>query len=312
MTFFMEKICRFAFLLILLAFIPQAKGEEIACDSVPKGKYIYVPDSLQNDVMKLLMGNSKVVDDESKFDFSEKVLWKGDTVPMKLRTRNLGRFDRGLFNYLFIPKGRWGFGLTASYGELSTDDLEIFDLLSDIDLGAHAFSIKPYLEYAVANNMSVGLRFGYTSAKANIGSFKVDIDEDMNFNLHDIMYRNEGYSAAFLFRQYIGISRRGRFGVFNEVELAFSSGNSDFQRPYDGELRTTHTTYMNAGLNFSPGVSVYMMKNVAFNLSFGVFGFHLRNERQTENGVEVGNRTTSGANFRFNLFNINFGISVHV
>lgn len=105
MTFFMEKICRFAFLLILLAFIPQAKGEEIACDSVPKGKYIYVPDSLQNDVMKLLMGNSKVVDDESKFDFSEKVLWKGDTVPMKLRTRNLGRFDRGLFNYLFIPKG---------------------------------------------------------------------------------------------------------------------------------------------------------------------------------------------------------------
>jgi hypothetical protein len=262
--------------------------------------------------MKLLMGNSKVVDDESKFDFSEKVLWKGDTVPMKLRTRNLGRFDRGLFNYLFIPKGRWGFGLTASYGELSTDDLEIFDLLSDIDLGAHAFSIKPYLEYTVANNMSVGLRFGYTSAKANIGSFKVDIDEDMNFNLHDIMYRNEGYSAAFLFRQYIGISRRGRFGVFNEVELAFSSGNSDFQRPYDGELRTTHTTYMNAGLNFSPGVSVYMMKNVAFNLSFGVFGFHLRNERQTENGVEVGNRTTSGANFRFNLFNINFGISVHV
>ncbi len=63
-------------LLILLAFIPQAKGEEIACDSVPKGKYIYVPDSLQNDVMKLLMGNSKVVDDESKFDFSEKYCGK--------------------------------------------------------------------------------------------------------------------------------------------------------------------------------------------------------------------------------------------
>ena len=58
---------------------------------------------------------------------------------MKLRTRNLGRFDLGLFNYLFIPKGRWGFGLTASYGELSTDDLEIFDLLSDIDLGHMPF-----------------------------------------------------------------------------------------------------------------------------------------------------------------------------
>ncbi|MDE7116757.1 MAG: hypothetical protein K2O56_10075, partial [Muribaculaceae bacterium] len=201
----MEKLYRTALLLFLLtAFSLGVRGAEAERDSVSKGKYIYVPDSLQNDVLRLLMGNSKVVDDESKFDSSEKVLWKGDTIPMKLRTRNLGRFDRGLFNYLFIPQGRWGFGMTASYGELSTDDLEIFDLLSDIDLGAHAFSIKPYLEYTVRNNLSVGLRFGYSSAKANIGSFKVDIDEDMNFNLHDIMYRNESYSAALLFRQYIG------------------------------------------------------------------------------------------------------------
>lgn len=299
-------------LIMLICIIPEVRSEEAKGDSVTKGKYIYVPDSLQNDVLKLLMGNSKVVDDESKFDSSEKVTWKGDTIPMKLRSRNLGRYDRGLFNYLFLPKGRWGFGLTASYGEISTDNLEIFDLLNDIDLGGHIFSIKPFLEYTISNNISVGLRFGYTSGKGNVDSFKVDIDEDMNFNLHDIMYRNESYTAAVLFRQYIGIARRGRFGVFNEVELAFSSGNSDFQRPYAGELRTTHTTYMKAGLNFSPGVSVFMMKNVAFNLSFGVFGFYLKNERQTENGIEIGNRTTSGANFRFNLFNINFGIAVHV
>lgn len=299
-------------LIMLLGIIPEVRSEEAKSDSVTKGKYIYVPDSLQNDVFKLLMGNSKVVDDESKFDSSEKVIWKGDTIPMKLRSRNLGRYDRGLFNYLFLPKGRWGFGLTASYGEISTDNLEIFDLLNDIDLGGHIFSIKPFLEYTISNNISVGLRFGYTSGKGNVDSFKVDIDEDMNFNLHDIMYRNENYTAAVLCRQYIGISRRGRFGVFNEVELAFSSGNSDFQRPYAGELRTTHTTYMKAGLNFSPGVSVFMMKNVAFNLSFGVFGFYLKNERQMENGIEIGNRTTSGANFRFNLFNINFGIAVHV
>ncbi len=299
-------------LIMLLGIIPEVRSEEAKSDSVTKGKYIYVPDSLQNDVFKLLMGNSKVVDDESKFDSSEKVIWKGDTIPMKLRSRNLGRYDRGLFNYLFLPKGRWGFGLTASYGEISTDNLEIFDLLNDIDLGGHIFSIKPFLEYTISNNISVGLRFGYTSGKGNVDSFKVDVDEDMNFNLHDIMYRNENYTAAVLFRQYIGIARRGRFGVFNEVELAFSSGNSDFQRPYAGVLRTTHTTYMKAGLNFSPGVSVFMMKNVAFNLSFGVFGFYLKNERQMENGIEIGNRTTSGANFRFNLFNINFGIAVHV
>lgn len=277
-----------------------------------RGKYIFVPDSLQNDVLRILKGHSKVVDDEKKIDASEMVSWKGDTVPMQLKTRNLGRFDRGLSNYIFIPRGQWSFGLTASYGELSTDKLQLMGLLSDIDISGHIFSVKPYLMYFIKNNTSVGLRFGYTSAKGNVDSFKLDIDEDMNFNLHDIMYRNESYTAALTFRQYVGIARRGRFGVFNEVELAFSSGNSDFARPYAGELRSTHTTYMEAALNFSPGVCVFIMENVSFNLSFGVFGFSLRNEKQMENGVEVGNRMTSGANFRFNIFNLNFGIAVHI
>lgn len=280
--------------------------------TIPDGKYIYIPDSLQADVFRLLRGNSKVVDDDSTFGSTERVTWKGDTIPMKLRTRNFGRYDRGLFNYLFIPRGNWSFGVTASYGEFSSDNLEVFDLLSDIDINAHSFSIKPYFTYFLRNNLAVGLKFGYSSTTGNIDSFKVDIDDDMNFNLHDIMYHNESYSAAFILRQYIGIARKGRFGVFNEVELAFSSGNSDFKRPYNGKSRLTHTTYMNAGLNFSPGVSVFMMKNVSFDLSFGVFGFYLKNEKQHEDGEYVGNRTTSGANFRFNLFNINFGLGIHI
>ena len=163
----------------------------VAADSVPReiprGKYVFVPDSLQDDVIRLLKGHSKVVDDESRIDASEKVIWNGDTVPMQLKTRNLGRFDRGLSNYLFIPKGQWSFGMTASYGEFSTGNMELFNLLSDIDINAHAFSIKPYMMYFIGNNLSVGMRFGYTSAKGNIGSFKVDISDDMNFNLHDVM-----------------------------------------------------------------------------------------------------------------------------
>ena len=52
------------------------------------------------------------------------------------------------------------------------------------------------------------------------------------------------------------------------------------------------------------------MRNVAFHVSFGVFGFNLKNEKQRENGEEAGSRFSSGANFRFNIFNINFGIAV--
>lgn len=312
----MKRIVSIFFILAFISFVMSAvetndsNGLRNGSNRV-EGKYIFVPDSLENDVIRLLGGGMRVVDDEESYK-EEQAIWKGDTVSMHLKQRNLGRYDRGLANHLFIPKGQWTFGLTASYGELSTDNLEMMGLLSDINLGGHVFSIKPYMAYFIQNNMSLGLRLGYYSAKGNVDSFKVDISEDMNFNLQDILYRNESYTAAMTFNQYIGISRRGRFGVFNEVELAFSSGNSDFRRPYAGEPRTTHTTYMDARLNFSPGVCVFIMKNVSFNLSLGVFGFYLKNEKQTENGESTGNRITSGANFKLNLFNINFGIGIHI
>lgn len=274
------------------------------------GKYIFVPDTLADDVIRLLEGHSKVVDDQNHLDLDEKTIHRGDTIPMVIKNSWVGRFNRGLSNFLFIPKGTWQLGVTASYGELGTNSLEIFDLLSDVDISAHAFSIKPYVSYFINNNTAVGLKFGYYDARGDVNSFNLNIDDDMNFNLHDIMYRSESYSASVILTQYIGLVRRGRFGVFNEVDLTFQSGNTDFQRPYNGELRTTHTTSMQAQLNFSPGVQVMVMNNVAFHISFGVFGFYLKNEKQSENDVSLGNRFTSGANFRFNLFNINFGIAV--
>lgn len=282
-------------------------------DSVsPKGAYIYIPDSLQNDVIRLLRGHSRVVDDNLDLDLEEQTTYKGDTIPMVLKQRNLGRYDRGLSALLYVPKGQWSFGLTVSYGNISTKDLEIFDLLSDVNIGAHAFRIRPYLQYTVRNNLAIGMRFGYYNARGNVDSFKVDIDDDMNFSLHDIGYKAESYTGAVFASQYIGLSRHGRFGIYNEVELAFGSGSSDFQRPYGGNLRTTHTTWMEGQLNFSPGVQMFIMKNVSFHISFGVFGFNIRKERQTEDGKDTGNRLSSGASFRFNLFNINFGIGVHI
>lgn len=279
---------------------------------VPQGKYIYVPDSLQKDVLKLLEGHSKVVDDMSKLDLEEQTIYRGDTVPMVLKSINLGRYDRGLSNLLYIPKGILAIGLTASYGEFGTSDLEMLGLVSDVNIGGHVFSVKPYVQYFIRNNLAVGVKFGYYGAKGNVDSFNVDIDSDMSFGLSDIMYKSQSYSAAITLSQYIGLSRRGRFGVFNEIEFAFQQGTSQFQRPYNGELRTTDTSTLQGQINFSPGLQIFMMKNVAFHVSFGVFGFNFKNEKQKEDGVSTGNRFSSGANFRFNIFNINFGIAVNV
>ena len=276
------------------------------------GTLMWVPDSLAASFRSVIDGRSKIVRDDSRIDLTEKVVVRGDTVPLIIKQKNLGRFDRGLFNFLFIPKGQWQFALTASYGEFKSDDLRLFDLLSDVDVNGNIFSIKPSISYFVRNNISVGLRLNYTRAKAGVGSLNLDVDDDMSFELSDIHYNNEEYSATITCAQYLGITRGSRLGIFNEVALSFASGNGQFVRPYGGEPKDTRTTYMEARLSFSPGICVFVMKNVSFNVSFGVFGYYLRNEKQTVNGEKLGNRFSSGANFKFNIFNINFGIGVHI
>lgn len=240
----------------------------------------------------------------------ERVIVGDDTVSLIMPQRNLGRYDRGLFNYLYIPKGKWAFGLTASYGEFSTEDVEILSVLSDFNFKGKLYSLKPSVSYFIRSNQSVGFVLDYTRGEANLGSLTLDIDDDLNFSIHDVSYYSESYTMSVAYRNYVGLGRNSRFSVFNEVALSFGSGSSRFKRYYNDELRDTHTFTTKASLNFSPGLCVFIQENVAFNVSFGVFGIKLQKDRQKTNGVDGGSRISSGANFRFNIFNINFGLAI--
>lgn len=243
-------------------------------------------------------------------DLHEKVIVGRDTVPLVIEERNFGRFDRGLYNYMFVPKGKWGFGITASYGELNTEDVRVLSILQDVDFHGKIYSVKPFLSYFFRSNQSVGLRFNYSRGIGDLDNLAVDFDEDLNFAIRDVSYYTQSYAASIFYRNYIGLSRSKRFGIFNEVDLSAGSGSSRFKRIYDGQPRDTRTTTTQASLNFSPGVCVFIQEYVAFNVSFGVFGLNFKREHQVTDLVDEGSRFTSGANFRFNIFNINFGMMV--
>lgn len=242
----------------------------------------------------------------------EKVIVGRDTVSIIIPQRNFGRYDRGLYNFLFIPKGQWAFGLTAAYGSFDSKDVQLLSVIKDFDFKGTIYSIKPSVAYFWKNNQSVGIKFNYTHSDLNLPNLSVDFDDDLNFSIKDVSYYSETYSVALFYRNYVGLGREKRFAVFNDVDLSFGGGSSRFKRYYGGELRDTHTQIFEAALNFSPGVCIFIMDYVSFNVSFGVFGLQMRKETQNTNDVEEGSRFTSGANFKFNIFNINFGIGIHI
>lgn len=243
-------------------------------------------------------------------DSVQQVIIGNDTVDIILPEKNYGRFDRSLRNYIFIPRGKWGLGVTASYGELQTEDIQVLSLLKDFNFKGKMYSVKPYIQYFIRHNQAVGLKFDYSRGIADLGKLAVDFDEDLSFTLADVSYYQQSLAVSAFYRAYVGLDPSGRFGIFNETDLSFGSGSSRFKRLYNSEPKDTRTTITQGALNFSPGVCIFIQDYVSFNISFGVFGVKWRKEHQVTDGIDEGSRVTSGANFRFNLFNINFGIMV--
>ncbi len=243
---------------------------------------------------------------------TEKLIVGKDTIDAFIHDKAFGRYDRGLRNHLFMPKGGWIFGLTVSYGELDISDMKMLTLIKDLDFNSSAFSINPDVAYSLANNQTLGLRLSYANANVNLGGLDVVIMDDLEFTLSDVSYIQNSYGASIFYRHYIGLDRAHRFGLFNELDVAYRGSSSTFNRLYDGEPRITDSKASRFSAVYSPGLCVFIQEFVSFNVSFGIFEVYYNTEHQITDNIDEGSRSSSGASFRLNLFNLRFGISVHI
>jgi hypothetical protein len=226
-----------------------------------------------------------------------------------MRIKAVGRYDRGISNYRFIPKGKIIGGITASYANLNVDDNQLlYSLLKDVNLSGQIISVNPFIGYAVKDNNVVGLKFSYNRGRGEIGNFAINVD-DLDISLKDLLYVSDTYSVALFHRSYVGIDSGKRFGVFSETMLSYSTGTSSFSRVESDGLKMTTTDSNQVRLGLNPGLAVFIMDNVSAEVSFGVVGFKYQWESQRNSEGEVGSRHNSSANFKINLFNVNIGIT---
>lgn len=228
-----------------------------------------------------------------------------------IRTKAIGRFDRGIINYRFIPKSKWLGGLTFSYVNMDTSDSRLlFSILKDIDCTFRTLSVKPFIGYAIRDNIVIGAKMGYNHTVAGLGNVSLNIDEDLSYELKDMRYDEDSYTIGLFHRSYVGLDRDKRFGFFNETTLSYNSGSTTFSRGEGDTMKKTDTTINELHVGLNPGIVVFIMENVCAEVSLGVVGFKYRSEKQKNNEGEVGTRRSSGANFKINLFNINIGITL--
>ena len=292
----MKLICNFLILFLCFGCL-QVNAQTVEADSVSvangdsvvKYKLVVVHDTVYVPVPEA----------EMPVDFSKIIF-----------TKPVGRYDRGITNFRFIPKHKWIGGITFSVYNFESDNSRLlFSLLKDINMNLRTLSVNPFVGYAVKDNVVVGLKFGYSRISGGVDNLSLNV-EDLDVSLKDIRYSDDSYSFSLFHRSYIGLDQKGIFGLFNETTLGYNTGSGRFSRGKDDTLKYTDSTVNQLHVGINPGIAIFIMPNVGAEVSFGVAGFTYNWEKQKKSNGEVGKRTNSGANFRINLFNINIGITV--
>lgn len=229
-----------------------------------------------------------------------------------LLMKAVGRFDRKIENRLLVKKRSWMGGLTFSWAEYNSEDTQFLSLIKDFNCKANMLSINPFMGYFYKDNTCLGVKLGFERVSASLGGLNIDIDDDMSFGLSDMAFKQEMLRMTLFHRSYVGLDKSHRFGLFNETILSFNTGTSSYERPITENLKNTSTRIREIQIGLNPGATVFIMENVAAELSFGIAGFKYRQENQTVNGEESGWRKSSGANFKINLLNINIGVVAYL
>lgn len=223
------------------------------------------------------------------------------------------RMDREINKIKYVYRGEIMLGATASYGTLSSEDADIWTLVSNISAEGAVASVKPFIGYFYRDNRCIGLRFGYQhmSGKLKNAEYNLGSSNDIAGSIPYFDLNSNSYSFGIFHRSYAGLDPAGRIGLFAEFEFLVTRGSANFV--FDDTNKRTYSDNMQLKLAFNPGASVYIFPNVCATLSFGLGGIQYNTVTQKdEAGVKIGSRETSKMRFRLNLLAINIGMNVHL
>lgn len=230
-----------------------------------------------------------------------------------LSKRHIERVNRDDLKATFIPKGQWMVGGTINFQQWDADSYDML-VLKNMQYNGYSFSGSPYFGYFVKNNLAVGGRYTYSRNNFELDQFDLNLGEDFNISLADLYYLGHRHQASAFIRNYMPIGRSKIFGFFAEVDATYAqtvSKNSTGRvedKTYDGTYRTTHAVQ----LGFMPGLTAFVTDFAAVECSIGVMGLNYKWGEATANRVETSKIHNGGANFQFNLFSVNLGMTFYL
>lgn len=221
------------------------------------------------------------------------------------------KFDRGIEQKTFIPKGQWMCGASFSYSE-HTDDNFKWLVVDDINSVGYTFKVSPIVSYFIRDNVAIGGRLAYSRSSTDLGNLSLNLGDDLNFDLSNYKDKSHTVSGAFFIRTYLNLGDSKRFGLFSEGRMTYGYGQSKVEDGTGDDLKGTHQIKQNLNFGLAPGITCFINDYTAVEAAVDVLGLDFKWYDQKTNQVEKGKRTSSGANFQINLLSISLGITFYL
>lgn len=221
------------------------------------------------------------------------------------------QFSRGLEMVSFVPKGQWITGVSVSYTQSHQDKYQ-FLIIEDITGDTYSFKLAPMLFYAFKDNLAIGGRMGYRRQKTKLDAAKVIMDSETSYDMDHLYSISHQYYGTASFRNYISLGQSMRFGFFNEVQLEIGGGQSKLVSGTGEDLTGTYERMFNINIGLTPGMIMFLNNYSALEVSIGVLGFNYQHTHSISDQIYVANRNYKQANFKINLFSVQFGVAFYL
>ncbi len=204
----------------------------------------------------------------------------------------------------YLAKGQWMGGGTLSLQFKNTTDKD--QLIRYVDESKnYDFSIRADGAYAFADYNFSGIAILFGQAKRS-GNF---------VNSEGQAYTEDFYGTRYSFTPFLKnvtpVDKNGRFNIITQIEFQNEIDQGITQTIIDEELTRKQSVKYTGLLGVRPGISIFMLGNVAFETTLNVAGIKYSYEKVTATGKPDAVTEDASINFKIDILQLNIGVFVY-
>ncbi|WP_430812910.1 MULTISPECIES: hypothetical protein [unclassified Carboxylicivirga] len=205
----------------------------------------------------------------------------------------------------YIKKGSWLAGGTVSLKFNNTQDKDQLIRYVDENEG-YDFLIRADGAYAFADYNFAGLALQYGQEDRS-GVF-----ENSDGELFTEDFFGTRYSITPFLKNLTPIDRKSRFNIITQIEFMNQIDQGIKQTVLNEEITRTRTVKYTGLLGIRPGISVFVLRNVAFETTLNVAGIQYSYEKMETTNLPDAITETGSIDFRIDILQLNIGIFVYL